>query len=193
MIVSIRVGEFIPEGATSMGSRLRGVSVGLSIAGLVFLALGIFLGWPRVAVLVLPVILGVVALVLAFRARAADGARPGPVVTFLLAAMAIVAAAVTVATVILGGVFAPSAAYTITVDSTDPVDVTIRNGGQSTTEQWDAGKTIILDSNQTVIGVNAKSSVDTTVVSCEIVRDGNVLVAREGAGSVNCSFIEGGD
>jgi len=183
----------MPEGATFMGSRLRGVSVGLSIAGLVFLALGILLGWPRVAVLVPPVILGVVALVLAFRARAADGARPGPVVTFLLAAVAIVAPAATVATVILRGVFAPSAAYTITVDSTDPVDVTIRNGGQSTTEQWDAGKTLTLDSNQTVIGVNAKSSVDTTVVSCEIVRDGNVLVAREGAGSVNCSFIEGGD
>lgn len=172
-------------------TRTRVLSVALSVAALVILAAGMLLSWSRVAVLALPVILGVIALVLAFRARWSVGARPGPAVTFLLAAVAIIAPALTVIGVILAGVFAPSASYTLTVDSPEPVTVIIRDGADSTTEQWSSGRSIRLGSSQGVVGIDARASEPTTVISCELVRDGRTISTDERAGSVDCSYNAG--
>ncbi|MFG6444895.1 hypothetical protein ACFXP7_06175 [Microbacterium sp. P06] len=181
----------MPEGSSLAVSRLRMASVGLSLAALAFFAVGMLLSWSRVAVLILPVVFGVVALVLAIRARGFAAARPGRVIAFVMSALAMIVPAVTIVAVILAGALAPSAVYTLTVDSSEPVNVVIRNGADRTSVEWDSGDTITLDSNATVIGIGAQTSTPTTVISCEIRRDGNILVADERAGSVDCSFIEG--
>ncbi|MCM3503258.1 hypothetical protein M3667_15405 [Microbacterium sp. P26] len=71
--------------------------------------------------------------------------------------------------------------------------MTIRDGADSTTDQWNAGRSIRVESSQPVVGITVKSSVDTTMVSCEILRDGITVAADERAGSVDCSYIAGGD
>lgn len=173
-------------------SRLRVASVGLSVAALAFFAMGMLLSWSRMAVLIVPVVLGVVALVLAIRARGSAPVRPGRVVAFAMSVLAMIAPALTIVAVILAtGVLAPSAVYTITVDSPEPVDVVIREGADSTSKAWGSGDTITLDSNATVFGIAAHTSTPTTVISCEIRRDGIIVAAEERAGSVNCSFIKG--
>ncbi|WP_164477916.1 hypothetical protein [Nocardioides pantholopis] len=172
-------------------SRLRVASVGLSVAAIASFAMGMLLSWSRMAVLIVPVVLGVVALVLAIRARGPAPARPGRVVAFVMSALAIIAPALTIVAVIRPGVLAPSAVYTITVDSPEPVDVIIREGAEHTSKAWASGDTITLDSNATVIGTAAHTSTPTTVISCEIRRDGVIVATEERAGSVNCSFIEG--
>jgi hypothetical protein len=172
-------------------SRQRVASVGLSVAALVFFAIGMLMSWSRVAVLIVPVVLGVVALVLAIRARGFAAARPGRVIAFVLSALTIITPTVTIGAVLLAGALAPSAVYTLTVDSPEPVTVVIRDGADRTRAGWDSGKTITLDSNATVIGIGAQTSTPTTVISCEIRREGIILAANERAGSVDCSFIDG--
>jgi hypothetical protein len=179
------------EGPMLAVSRLRVASVGLSVAALAFFAMGMLLSWSRVAVLIVPVVLGVVALVLAIRARGFAAARPDRVIAFVMSALAMIAPAVTIVAVILAEVLAPSAVYTLTVDSPEPVNVVIRDGADRTKGAWDSGDTITLDSNATVIGIGVQTSTPTAVISCEIRRDGKILAADERAGSVNCSFIEG--
>ncbi|MCR2793395.1 hypothetical protein NQ156_10020 [Microbacterium sp. zg.Y625] len=181
----------MPEGATLAVSRLRVASVGLSVAALALFAMGMLLSWSRMAVLIVPVVLGVVALVLAIRARGSAAARPGRAIAFLMSALAMIAPALAIGAVLLAPALAPSAVYTITVDSPEPVDVVIREGADSTSAAWDSGDTITLDSNATVIGIAAHTSTPTTVISCEIRRHGKILAAEERAGSVNCSFVEG--
>ncbi|SKC36552.1 hypothetical protein ACUWEX_01165 [Okibacterium fritillariae] len=183
----------MPEGRTLAVSRLRLASVVLSIVALVFFAMAMLLSSSRVAFLVGPVVLGAVALVLALMARGSAVARPGPVIAFMLATLAMIVPAVVVGSVIYSGAAAPSSVYMIEVDSPDPVDVVIRDGADRTSVTWDSGNTITLDSNATVIGINARTAVSTTVISCEIRRDGTVLVADERAGTVDCSFVEGDD
>jgi hypothetical protein len=100
--------------------------VGLSVAALVFFAIGMLMSWSRVAVLIVPVVLGVVALVLAIRARGSAAGRPGRVIAFVLSALTIITPAVTMGAVLLAGALAPSAVYTLTVDSPEPVNVVIR-------------------------------------------------------------------
>jgi hypothetical protein len=186
-----RTGKPVPEGPTLAVSRLRVASVGLSVAALVFFAIGMLMSWSRVAVLIVPVVLGVAALVLAIRARGSAAARPGRVIAFVLSALAMITPAVTIVAVLLAGALAPSAVYTLTVESPEPVTVVIREGADRTSVQWDSGDTITLDSNATVIGIGVQTSTPTTVISCEIRHDGIILAAEERAGSVDCSFIEG--
>ncbi|MQW74882.1 hypothetical protein GHK92_03270 [Nocardioides sp. dk4132] len=147
------------------------------------------------AVLIVPVVLGVVALVLAIRSRRFAAGRPGRVIAFVMSALATIAPAVTIVAVILAtGVLAPSSVYTLTVDSPDPVNVIMRDGAEHTYEAWYSGRTITLDSNETVIGIGAQTQTSTsatTVISCEIRREGIVVAAEERAGSVDCSFIKG--
>ena len=181
----------MPEGATLAVSRLRVVSVGLSVAALALFAMGMLLSWSHTVVLIAPVVLGVVALVLAIRARGSAAARPGSAIAFLMSALAMITPALVIVAVLLAPALAPSAVYTITVDSPEPVDVVIREGADRTSAGWDSGRTITLDSNATVIGIGVKTSIRTTVISCEIRRDGIILSAEERAGSVDCSFIEG--
>ncbi|MFG6402976.1 MULTISPECIES: hypothetical protein [unclassified Microbacterium] len=181
----------MPEDQKLAVTRLRVASVVLSVAALAFFAMGMLLSWSRVALLIVPVALGVVALVLAIRARRPAAARPGRVVAFVMSALAIITPVVAVVAVLLAEALAPSAVYTLRVDSPDAVSVIIRNGADRTAAEWDSGDTITLDSNQTVIGINAKSSTPTTVISCEIRRDGRILAADERAGSVDCGFNEG--
>ncbi len=175
------------EGVVLAVSRLRAASVGLSIAALAFFAMGILVSWPRVAVLVVPAVLGVIALVLAITARGIAAGRPGRVITFVMSAVAMLAPAVTL--VAVG--WTPSAVYTLTVDSPEPVTVVIRDGADRTSETWSSGDSSTLRSNASVIGIGARAATPTTVISCEIRRDGNILVADERAGSVGCSFVEG--
>ncbi|MEV7693341.1 hypothetical protein AB0N73_08405 [Microbacterium sp. NPDC089189] len=181
----------MPEGRALAVSRLRLASVVLSIVALAFFAMTLLLSSSRVVLLLGPIVLGAVALVLALMARGSADARPGRVIAFVLAPLAMMVPAVVVVAAISSGAAAPSAVYTIEVDSPDPVDVVIRDGADRTTATWNSGDTITLDSNATVIGINARTPVATTVISCEIRRDGNVLVADERAGSVDCSFVEG--
>ncbi|AQX80966.1 hypothetical protein BWO91_14235 [Plantibacter flavus] len=174
---------------------MRMASVVLSMVALAFFAMAMLLSSSssRVVLLVGPIVLGAVALVFALMARGSAVARPGPVIAFVLATLAIIVPAVVVGAVISSVAAAPSAVYTIEVDSPDPVDVVIRDGADRTSATWDSGDTITLDSNATVIGINARTPVSTTVISCEIRRDGTVLVADERAGTVDCSFVEGDD
>ncbi|MCD4535940.1 hypothetical protein LRP67_17770 [Nocardioides sp. cx-169] len=172
-------------------SRLRVASVGLSVVALAFFAMGMLLSWSRMAVLFVPVVLGVVALVLAIRARGSAPARPGRVVAFAMSVLAMITPALTIVAVIRPGVLAPSAVYTITVHSPESVDVIIREGAERTSKAWDSGDTLTLDSRATVIGVGAQTSTPTTVISCEIRRDGIIVATEERAGSVDCSFVEG--
>jgi hypothetical protein len=181
------------EGPMLAVSRLRVASVGLSVAALAFLAVGLLLTWPRVAVLIVPVVLGVIALVLAIRAQGFAAAGPGRVIAFVMSALAIIAPALTIVAVIFAGALAPSADYTLTVDSPEPVNVVIKNGADRTRAAWDSGDTITLDSNATVIGIGAQTSTRTTVISCEVRRDGIIVAAEERAGSVDCSFLDGDD
>lgn len=176
------------EGRTLAVSRMRVASMALSVAALAFFAVGMLLSWSRVAVLIVPVVIGAVALVLAVRARGVAAPRFGRIIAIVLSALAIVAPAVTIGAVLLGGALATSATYTLTVDSPEPVNVVIREGADRTNEKWDSGETITLDSSATVIGIGAQASTPTTVISCEIRRDGNILVSDERAGSVDCSF-----
>jgi hypothetical protein len=140
------------EGPKLAVSRLRVTSVRVSVAALAFFAVGMILSWSRVAVLIVPVALGVVALILAIRARGFAAARPGRVIAFVMSALAMAAPAVTIVAVLLAEALAPSAVYTLTVDSPDPVNVIIRDGADHTRAQWDSGDTTTLDSNATVIG-----------------------------------------
>ena len=181
----------MPEGAVLAASRLRAASVGLSVAALAFFAMGILLSWPRVAVLIVPTVLGVIALVLAISARGIAAGRPGRVMAFVMSALAMLAPAVTIVAVVLAGALTPSAVYTLTVDSPEPVDVIIRDGADRTSATWDSGDSSTLHSNASVIGIGARAATPTTVISCEIRRDGNVVVSDERAGSVDCSVVEG--
>jgi len=177
----------MPEGQMLAVPRLRVASVGLSVAALAFFAMGILLSWSRMVVLIVPVVLGVVALVLAIRTRRFAAARSGRVIAFVMSALAIISPAITIASEAL----APSAVYTLTVNSPAPVNVVVRDGADRTNAKWDSGDTITLDSNATGLGIGAQTSTPTTVISCEIRRDGNILAADERAGSVDCSFVEG--
>ena len=181
----------MPEGATLAVSRLRVASVGLSVAALALFAMGMLLSWSRVAVLIVPVALGVIALGLAVRARGSAAARPGRAIAFLMSVLAMITPAVTIVAVLLfTGPLAPSAVYTLTVDSPEPVDVIIRDGADHTRAGWRSGDTITLDSNAPFVGIGAQASTPTTVISCEIRRDGKILDAEERAGSVDCSSSE---
>jgi len=180
------------EGSALVASRLRVASVGLSAAALVFFVGGMLLSWSRVPVLIVPVLLGAAALVLAIRTRELVAVRPGRVVAFVMSALAMLTPAVTIGAVFAAGAFAPSAVYTLTVDSPEPVNVIVRDGADHKRSEWTTGRTITLDSNATVIGIGAQTSNPTTVISCEIRRDGKVLDSNERAGSVDCSFDEGG-
>lgn len=184
------------EGRILAVSRMRMASLGLSILALASFAMGMLLASSsssRVVVLIGPIVLGAVALALAFRARGSAVNRSGRVIAFVMASLAMIVPAAVAGAVIFLGAAAPSAVYTLTVDSPDPVDVVIRDGADRTSATWDSGDAITLDSNETVIGINARTSVSTTVISCEIRRDGNIVVTDERAGSVDCSFIEGDD
>ncbi|MCL3819375.1 hypothetical protein [Aeromicrobium wangtongii] len=172
-------------------SRLRVASVRISVAALAFFAMGMLLSWSRMAVLIVPVVLGAVALVLAIRGRGFPAARPGRVIAFVMSVLAMIAPAATIAAVFLAEALAPSATFTLTVDSPETVNVVIREGADRMSAAWDSGDTITLESNATVIGIGVKTSTRTTVISCEIRRDGIIVAAEERAGSVDCSFIEG--
>ncbi|MCD9197919.1 hypothetical protein [Aeromicrobium wangtongii] len=180
------------EGPMLAVSGLRVASVRLSVAALAFFAMGMLLSWSRMAVLIVPVVLGAVALVLAIRGRGFPGARPGRVIAFVMSVLAMIAPAATIAAVLLlTGPLAPSATYTLTVDSPETVNVVVRKGADRMSAAWDSGDTITFESNATVIGIGVKTSTRTTVISCEIRRDGIIVAAEERAGSVDCSFIKG--
>lgn len=183
----------MPEGPTLAVSRLRMASVALSIAALAFFVIGMLLSWSRVTVLIAPVMLGVVALGVAIRARKMSAARPGRAIALVLSVLAMITPAATIGAVLIAGALAPSMTYTLTVESPEPVNVIVRDGADHTRAEWESGDTITFDSNATVIGIGAKTSTPTTVISCEIRRAGKILAAEERAGSVDCSFVEGGD
>lgn len=181
------------EGPMLVMSRLRTASVTLSGAALAFFATGMLVSLSRSGTLLGSMVLGAVALVLAIKTRQSTSARPGRVLAFVMAGLAIIAPAVIVVAVISAGTLAPTAAYTLTVDSPNPVNVIIKNGADRTSARWDSGDTITLNSTATVIGINAQTTTPTTVISCEIRRDGNIVVTNERAGAVDCSFLEGDD
>ena len=181
----------MPEGATLAVSRLRAASVGLSVAAIALFAMGMLLSWLHTVMLIAPVVLGVIAFGLAVKARGSAAARPGRAIAFGMSALAMISPALVIVAVLLAPALAPSAVYTITVDSPEPVDVVIREGADRTSAGWDSGQTVTLDSNATVIGIGVKTSTPTTVISCEIRRHGITLAAEERAGSVDCSFVEG--
>lgn len=174
------------DGPPPTVSRLRVASMVLSLAALVFFAAGLLL-WSRLDVLLVSALLGLVALALALRDPGPAAARPRRVAAVVLSALAMVAPAATVAVVLVADAVGTSASYTVTVVSPDPVDVIIRKDAEKDRGRWDSGDSVRFTSRATVVGVNARSSTPTTVISCEISRDGRVVASQERAGSVDCS------
>ncbi len=175
------------DGPTSTVSRQRLTSVALSVAGLVFLVAGLLLSWSRLEVLLVPVALGLVALALAVREGGAAAARPGRAAAFVLSALSVVSPVATVAVVVAVDAVGTSASYTLTVDSPGPVDVVIRTDADQERARWDGGDATTFTSRATVVGIDARAATPTTVISCEIRRDGRTVAAAQRAGSVDCS------
>lgn len=167
-------------------SRQRLTSVALSVAGLVVLVAGLLLSWSRLDVLLVPLALGLVALALALREPAA-AARPGRVAAVVLSALSILGPVATVAVVLAVDALGASASYTLTVDSPEPVDLIVRKDAEQERARWGRGDSITFSSRASVVGIDARAATPTTVVSCEIRRDGRIVASAQRAGSVDCS------
>lgn len=174
------------DAQTPTASRQRLASVALSVAGLVFLVAGLLSSWSRLDVLLVPVALGLVALALAVRETAA-AARPSRVAAVVLSALSILSPVATVAVVLAADALGTSASYTLTVDSPEPVDVIVRKDAEQERARWDRGDSITFSSRASVVGIDARAATPTTVVSCEIRRDGRIVASAQRAGSVDCS------
>lgn len=174
------------DAQTPTASRQRMASVALSVAGLVFLVAGLLSSWSRLDVLLVPVALGLVALALAVRETAA-AARPSRVAAVVLSALSILSPVATVAVVLVADALGTSASYTLTVDSPEPVDVVVRKDADQERRRWDRGDSITFSSRASVVGIDARAATPTTVISCEIRRDGRTVASAQRAGSVDCS------
>lgn len=174
-------------------SRRTQLSVGLAAAAFVAFTVSFFVPFPRWAVLTVPLAVGVMALVLALSTRNNFGTRPSRSLAIALSAIAALAP---IAAFAISGMIAtsnPEATYRLTIQSSGPISVVIKDGQTLTEERWPSGRSITLTSRATVVSIGAQATDPTSVLSCEVQREGNTIAIDERAGSVNCGYIAGSD